>query len=143
MVAVPAVLLGLGLLVGTVAALPRSLGRGAALFTDRAGYAAAAGGSAPPGAATAEAVLVEAVPTEWTAVGAGLGVFSAALACLLAAAAVWWPGAAILRRPLTAAVLPLRRLHSGLVGDYMAWLAAGMAALLVALALRMRHLGGG
>ncbi|MFE6845450.1 complex I subunit 5 family protein [Streptomyces sp. NPDC057686] len=131
MVAVPAVLLLLGLLVGTVPAVAESLGHGAELFTDRAGYGTAAGASALRGGAARDPVA-----TEWTAVGAGLGVAAAALACLLAGAALWWPGGAALRRAAAAAVLPLRRLHSGLVGDYLAWLAVGMAALLLAVALQ-------
>ncbi|WP_369776948.1 complex I subunit 5 family protein [Streptomyces sp. R33] len=131
MVAVPAALLLLGLLVGTVPAVAESLGHGAELFTDRAGYGAAAGGSELRGGAAPEAVA-----TEWTAVGAGLGVASAALACLMAGAALWWPGGVALRRASAAAVLPLRRLHSGLLGDYLAWLAVGMAALLLAVALQ-------
>ncbi|KJY20335.1 hypothetical protein VR46_44150, partial [Streptomyces sp. NRRL S-444] len=106
-------------------------GHGAELFTDRAGYGAAAGGSELRGGAAPEAVA-----TEWTAVGAGLGVASAALACLMAGAALWWPGGVALRRASAAAVLPLRRLHSGLLGDYLAWLAVGMAALLLAVALQ-------
>ncbi|WP_030293691.1 complex I subunit 5 family protein [Streptomyces katrae] len=131
MVAVPAALLLLGLLVGTVPAVAESLGHGAELFTDRAGYAAAVGGDRLRGGAAPEAVA-----TQWTGVGAGLGVASAALACLLAGAALWWPGGAALRRVAAAGVLPLRRLHSGLVGDYLAWLAVGMAALLLAVALQ-------
>ncbi|MFB7983415.1 complex I subunit 5 family protein [Streptomyces vinaceus] len=122
MVAVPAVLLLLGLLVGVVPALARSLGHGAALFTDPAGHAAGA--------------AAEEVPAEWTAAGVGLGLASAALACLLAGAALWWPGGAGLRRAAATAVLPLRRLHSGLVGDYLTWLAVGVAALLLAVALQ-------
>ncbi|MEU2391718.1 complex I subunit 5 family protein [Streptomyces sp. NPDC007369] len=151
MVAVPAVLLGLGLLAGAVPELARSLGHGAVLFTDPAGYAAAVGsggggGSGTPaagagggaGAAPAAAEVPEEVHTEWTALGVGLGVLSAGAACLLAAAALWWPGAAaVLRRPSAAtAVRGVRRLHSGLVGDYLAWLAVGVAALLVAVALQ-------
>ncbi|MFK0044097.1 complex I subunit 5 family protein [Streptomyces sp. NPDC090741] len=132
MVVVPAVLLFLGLLVGTVPAVAESLGHGAALFSDRAGYAAAAGGGGTAGGGAA----AEAVPTEWTAAGAVLGLASAALACVLAGAALWWPGGAGPRRAATVAVLPLRRLHSGLVGDYLAWLAVGMAALLLAVALQ-------
>ena len=129
-----AVLLFLGLLVGTVPAVAESLGHGAALFTDRAGGpAAAAGGAGTPGVGAA----AESLPTEWTAAGAVLGLASAALACLLAGAALWvaWGGAGV-RGVAAAAVLPLRRLHSGLVGDYLAGLAVGVAALLLAVALQ-------
>jgi multicomponent Na+:H+ antiporter subunit D len=73
----------------------------------------------------------------WTAEGVGLGVLSTVLAVLLAAAAVWQerlPAAARqlsgwllvpVRRPLGV----LRNAHSGHVGDYLAWLFAGVAGL--------------
>lgn len=78
----------------------------------------------------------EAVATAWTPAGTALGLASAALACLLAATAVRGPGGAP-RRAAAALLLPLRRLHSGLLGDYLAWLAVGMAALLVAVAAQL------
>ncbi|RST04610.1 NADH-quinone oxidoreductase subunit D [Streptomyces sp. WAC07149] len=131
MVAVPAVLLLLGLLVGVVPAVAESLGRGARLFTDPAGYAAAAGGTGRAAAAAGETLA-----TAWTPAGAWLGLASAALACLLAATAVRGPGGAP-RRAAAALLLPLRRLHSGLLGDYLTWLAVGMAALLVAVAVQL------
>ncbi|MFC9292586.1 complex I subunit 5 family protein [Streptomyces sp. NPDC057011] len=134
MVAVPAVLLVLGLLVGTVPAVAESLGHGAELFTDRAGYAAAAGGLHP---AARPAGGGAAVAMEWTGWGVGLGLASTAMACLLAGAAVGGLGGAALRRGTAAVLLPLRRLHSGLLGDYLAWLTVGVAALLVAVAVQM------
>ncbi|MFI1452624.1 hypothetical protein [Streptomyces roseus] len=142
-VVVPAVLLLLGLLVGAVPALAQSLGHGAELFTDQAGYPAAAGGGTA-GGRTPGSGAVERAPLGWTAAGAGLGLASAALVCLPAGAALWWPSGAAPGRRASAVLVPLRRLHSGLVGDYLAWLvgdylawsAVGMAALLLAVALQ-------
>ncbi|MFI6144731.1 hypothetical protein [Streptomyces sp. NPDC051109] len=69
-----------------------------------------------------------------------LGPAPAGLACLLAGAAeaaLWWPGGAGPRRAAAAAGRPpLRRLHPVPVGDYLAWLAVGAAAMLPELASR-------
>ncbi|WP_405982608.1 hypothetical protein [Streptomyces sp. NBC_00158] len=89
-----------------------------------------------PDTGRAAAAAGEAVATAWTPAGTALGLASAALACLLAATAVRGPGGAP-RRAAAALLLPLRRLHSGLLGDYLAWLAVGMAALLVAVAAQL------
>ncbi|MFH8445156.1 complex I subunit 5 family protein [Streptomyces sp. NPDC018026] len=66
----------------------------------------------------------------WTPLGVGLGLLSTVLAVALAAVAVGRPG--LLAVPDW--MLPLRRLQSGHVGDYVAWLLVG-TALLGALAL--------
>ncbi|MBT2408078.1 MULTISPECIES: complex I subunit 5 family protein [unclassified Streptomyces] len=129
MVTVPAVLLGLCLLVGALPAVAESLAHGAGLFTDRAGYAAAVAGL--PSAAP-----VETAPAAWTAEGVGLGAASVLLACLLAGAALFGRAGERVRAATAAALAPVRRLHSGLVGDYLAWLAVGVAALLVAVAVQ-------
>ncbi|MCQ8830398.1 hypothetical protein [Streptomyces malaysiensis] len=67
------------------------------------------------------------VPPHWQTTGILLGLLSTALAITLATLAV--------RRPVhtgTAALLaPLRRLQSGHIGDYVAWLVAGTALLTV------------
>ncbi|NUR40250.1 MAG: NADH dehydrogenase [Streptomyces sp.] len=68
-------------------------------------------------------------PLHWTALGVLLGITSTLLAAGLAAVAVTRPK---LLAPGWA--LPLRRLQSGHIGDYVAWLLVG-AALLGALAL--------
>lgn len=70
------------------------------------------------------------VSVHWTPVGVLLGLLSTLLAAGLAAVAVTRPG--LLAAPEWA--LPLRRLQSGHVGDYVAWMLVG-AALLAALAL--------
>ncbi|MEU9303570.1 complex I subunit 5 family protein [Streptomyces sp. NPDC048269] len=131
LVAVPAVLLGLCLLVGCVPAVAESLAHGGALFTDRSGYAAAVAGIPGGGAGAAQPPH-----TGWTAEGVGLGTVSTLLACLLTWCALFGRAPASLLRSAAQAVVPLRRLHSGLLGDYLAWLAVGAAALLVALALQ-------
>ncbi|MDK9495644.1 hypothetical protein QEZ40_006673 [Streptomyces katrae] len=53
----------------------------------------------------------------------------------LAAHVPLWAGAACFL--VSAPALPLRRLHSELLGDYRAWPAVGMAALLVAVAVQL------
>ncbi|WP_253209399.1 hypothetical protein [Streptomyces niphimycinicus] len=91
-----------------------------ALFTDTGGYRR----SVLVGRAAA---VPASVPPHWQATGILLGPFSTALAITLAALAV--------RRPVhtgTAALLaPVRRLQSGHIGDYVAWLVAGTALLTV------------
>ncbi|OIJ68399.1 complex I subunit 5 family protein [Streptomyces mangrovisoli] len=69
-------------------------------------------------------------PPHWTAEGLVLGLVSAALAVVLAGASVRGP----VRREPHAWTKPLRRLHSGHIGDYVVWLLAGIT-LLGALAL--------
>jgi len=120
-------LLAGSLAVGVVPALARSISRASVEFVDPAGYVA----QALSGAAAASAsALPEAA---WTSTGVLLGLASALLAVAVAAAGLW--GArlpAVLRRglrPLDPAVTALRRLHSGHVGDYVAWLFVGVTAL--------------
>ncbi|MGW1892347.1 complex I subunit 5 family protein [Streptomyces sp. NPDC002004] len=128
MTVVPAVLLALAAALGCVPAAATALAGGAATFTDPAGYAAAvlAGKPAPPTAHTAEA---------WTGTGVALGVLSVGIACALAAAAVHRRRPQLAERhPVARAIRALRRLHSGHLGDYLAWLAVGVAVLCAALA---------
>ncbi|PPS83616.1 complex I subunit 5 family protein [Streptomyces sp. MH60] len=61
----------------------------------------------------------------WTPPGVGLGLLSTVLAVALAAVAVVRPG--LLAAPGRA--LPLRRLQSGHIGDYVAWLLVGTTVL--------------
>ncbi|MFD7708782.1 complex I subunit 5 family protein [Streptomyces sp. NPDC059785] len=107
MTTVPALLLAGALAVGAVPG-----------FAAVVGEAVSAAGSG--GART--------VP-HWTASGVGLGLTATALAVALAALAVSRPR----RIGLRSVAGPLRRLQSGHIGDYVAWLLAG-AALLGALA---------
>ncbi|MEU6474900.1 complex I subunit 5 family protein [Streptomyces massasporeus] len=109
MTVVPAVLLAASLAVGTVP--------GFAVAVAHAVQEAGTGG------------LVH-TSVHWTPLGVLLGLASAALALALAAVAVARPR--LLAAPGRA--LPLRRLQSGHVGDYVAWLLVG-TSLLGALAL--------
>ncbi|GAB7059150.1 complex I subunit 5 family protein [Streptomyces mexicanus] len=105
---VPAVLLAAALLAGAVPG-----------FAEAAGHAVEESGS--PGVFSS---------AHWTASGVLLDLLSTLLAAVLAGVAVARPG--LLSAPGWA--LPLRRLQSGHVGDYVAWLLLG-TALLGALAL--------
>ncbi len=133
MVVVPALLLAGSLAVGVLPQAAGAAARAAALLTDRAGYLAAVAGHGPGGTAPLP-------PAGWSAEGVLLGLGSTLLALGLAAGSLWGPRLRLgtLRRPIGAAraagrrvVLPLRALHSGHVGDYVSWLAAGLAVLLV------------
>ncbi len=124
MLAVPALLLCGSLAVGLLPGVSRQLAEAARLFTDRAGYLAAVFGHNHPAAKPPAA--------DWTAEGVALGLASAALAVAFAAAALW-----ATPRDAHRAVTPLRRLHSGHMGDYVSWLVVGIAALLVAVGAQM------
>ncbi|MFE7173960.1 complex I subunit 5 family protein [Streptomyces sp. NPDC057616] len=106
MTAVPAVLLAAALTVGLVPGF-------AALVSHGVSEAGSGG-------------LVVTVP-HWTLPGVLLGLLSTLLALALAATAVTRPG--LLAAPDWS--LPLRRLQSGHVGDYVAWLLVGTALLAV------------
>ena len=137
MTAVPALLLGCCLAVGVVPRIGRAFAAPAVSFTDHVGYRATVFGE--PGA-----VLPGPLPAVgWTASGILLGLLGALAAVVLASAAVWGPGSSrrVLRRSRhglarldRALLVPLRRLHSGLLGDYVTWLTLGMAVLLLVFA---------
>ncbi len=105
--------------------------RAGAYFVDHAGYVS----QALTGAQAHMAVHARA---NWAALGVGLDVLSALLAVGIAAAACYGPRLpallALQRRPMRI----LRAVHSGRVGDYVAWLMVGVAVLagLVGLPLR-------
>ncbi|WP_425472900.1 hypothetical protein [Streptomyces botrytidirepellens] len=98
--------------------LASAAGRAGALFTDGSGYRQAVLGGR---AASAPAF----VPPHWSAAGLLLGLLSTALAIALAALAVRRPA----RTGAAALLAPVRRLQSGHVGDYVAWMVAGTALL--------------
>ncbi|MFF3644107.1 complex I subunit 5 family protein [Streptomyces sp. NPDC002564] len=126
MLAAPRLLLAAALAVGVLPGVAHALADGARLFADRAGYVAAVRGvPAPPAGALPH--------TGWTKEGLLYGVLSAALAGALALAAVHRPSLVPHRL-----VRPLLRLHSGRVGDYISWLAAGLAALTLTLVVAVR-----
>ncbi len=110
MLAVPGVLLAGALLAGVTPALHAAV----ALAADEA----------------APGVTVAVMPPHWSAAGLLLGLLSAAVATGLAVLAVRHPQHTRSRHWLN----PLRLLHSGHIGDYVAWTMAG-TALLAALTL--------
>ncbi|GAB7034949.1 complex I subunit 5 family protein [Streptomyces sp. NPDC021749] len=118
MLTVPAVLLAAALAVGLVPGLRTGIGQAADAFTDHAGYLAAVlhGRAAEP---------VPTPPPHWNAAGVLWGLVATALAAALALGTV--------RRPVhdepARWTIPLRRVHSGHVGDYVAWFLAGVTLL--------------
>jgi multicomponent Na+:H+ antiporter subunit D len=136
LVAPAAVLLLAGLGIGLAPGLAGGAERHAVAFEDRDAYAAwLLRGEVP------EIPPARAFHPGTADVAAGLGATAGALA--LAALLLWrrrLPGAVreLLARPLSPAVARLRLVHSGRVGDYVAWLTVGAAALggLFAVALR-------
>ncbi|MGH9086573.1 MAG: complex I subunit 5 family protein [Acidimicrobiales bacterium] len=121
-VALLVIAVALGLLPGTRSVADRA----AAYFVDGAGYAASALHGVP-------APVHSAAAPNWTGLGLGLGFLSTALALAVAGAAL--DGRAltdrlpVLRAMANAPVRVLHRLHSGHVGDYVAWLMLGVAIL--------------
>ncbi|NUS56362.1 MAG: NADH-quinone oxidoreductase subunit D [Streptomycetaceae bacterium] len=142
-VAVPAVLLLGCLATGAVPGVGRALAAAADVFTSHDGYVSAVLGTAAPAPPPAESGR-----PGWSASVLVSGAVSTCLAVLLAATAVWGrvpgparegrteggPRAVFAVRHLV--VRPLRRLHSGLVGDYVAWLTVGLAGLLTLVNVR-------
>jgi multicomponent Na+:H+ antiporter subunit D len=119
------VLLAGSLAVGVIPGAHAAAERAGSFFTDPAGYRAAALDRASTAVAPSHA-------GDWTGKGVGLGLLSAGLAVAVAAAGIWSrrirdaiPGVGWAARPLAL----LRALHSGHVGDYVAWLMLGVAAL--------------
>lgn len=129
MVAVPALLIALCAVVGCLPAVARAVAGGAGVFTDPALYRAAVLGPV----AARPAAPPPHVASEWTAAGVLLGCLSAGAAAGLALLAVLRPVPLPAHRWVRGLLTGLRRLHSGHLGDYVAWLALGVAALCVVL----------
>jgi multicomponent Na+:H+ antiporter subunit D len=120
-----AIALGLGL--GLISGIEDHAAAAAAAFSDRAAYAATVlgthGGPVPRGGRVA-------VPAAQAASAGGvLTDLGQVLAALCVAGIALDRRAGRLRRALAAGTRWLRRLHSGLVGDQVTWLAAGLALL--------------
>ncbi len=104
-------------------------------FTDPTGYVHQALTSAP-------AAPLDTEPgSAWTRSGAALGVLSTALALLVACLGIWAPRLPRPLRTTARALAPvlsaLRRLHSGQVADYIAFLLTGVVALAALIGLPM------
>lgn len=122
MPAAPVLLLGGSLAVGLLT--PGVLGTAGAALVDGGGYRALVLDGTVPTTAPAEVA--------WSPVGLAVGTASAVAAALVAVAAVFagrLPGAVRRRTPRQhRAVVGLERLHSGHVGDYVAWVLVGVTA---------------
>jgi len=120
------VLLAGSLALGVVPRVVRGVSRAAVEFVDKHGYVSAAlqGTTARLPAALPEA--------EWTTKGVLLGLLTVLLAVGVAAVALWAPKIPDLAKaalaPLHPVITGLHRVHSGHVGDYVAWLFVGVAA---------------
>ena len=127
MVLPPLALLAIGLGLGLTSGIEEHAAVAAVAFSDRAAYAAAVlgthGGSMPTGGR----VVVPASPP--ASAGGALTDLGQALAALCVAGIALDRRAVGLRRALAGGTGWLRRLHSGLVGDQVTWLAAGLALL--------------
>ncbi|MQS16874.1 NADH dehydrogenase [Streptomyces kaniharaensis] len=135
MLLVPGLLLAGCLAIGVLPGVGRALAAGAAAFTDRADYLADVLGQ--PGRRQPGAPAAIVPKAWWTASGVALGLLSALLAAGLATAAVRRDPRRGTGGLYRATVLPLRRLHSGLLGDYVAWLTVGLALLLAAIGAQL------
>jgi multicomponent Na+:H+ antiporter subunit D len=133
MVLPPLALLAIGFGLGLTSGIEEHVASAATAFSDRTAYAATVlGGSIPAGGR----VAVPASPAASAGgVLADLGQVLAALGVAGIALDRWAVG---LRRALAAGTGWLRRLHSGLVGDQVTWLVAGLA-LLAALGVAALH----
>ena len=134
MYALAALLVACSCAIGFFAGAGGAATAAGARFIDRGAQAAPVLGGAPSGALAAAHFTpsVSAIVTN---------VLATLLAFAMAALALFCnrlPGAGALLRGAAAAVAPLRRVHDGVVTDYIAWLAAGTAALGTALAVLAR-----
>ncbi|HWE66079.1 MAG TPA: proton-conducting transporter membrane subunit [Acidimicrobiales bacterium] len=128
-------LLAGGLAVGLIPGLAESVAHATERMIDPAGYSAGALRGVP-------SARPAAVPgMGWSGKGIGTDVASALLAVGVVAAGLYGRAAAPSRwlfRAVARAFRPVRRAHSGHVGDYLAWVVSGSGLFLGALALALR-----
>lgn len=129
----PAVgLLAAGLALGLLPAVGSAVHEAAARFMDRDGYVGAALGGSLVNSSSAYTATAEHGAASWDAEGIWLGLLTAALAAGVAAFGVFRHRLPERLRRARALVRPplelLRQVHSGKVGDYVAWLLIGLAA---------------
>ncbi len=127
MVLPPLALLAIGLGLGLTSGIEEHAAAAAAAFSDRAAYAAAVLGTHSGSIATGGRIVVPASPV--ASAGGVLTDLGQVLAALCVASIALDRRALRLRRALAAGTGWLRRLHSGLVGDQVTWLVAGLALL--------------
>ena len=120
-----AIALGLGL--GLISGIEEHATAAAAAFSDRAAYAATVLGTHSGPMPLGGRVVVPASPA--ASAGGVLTDLGQALAALCVAGIALDRRAVRLRRALAAGTGWLRRLHSGIVGDQVAWLVVGLALL--------------
>jgi multicomponent Na+:H+ antiporter subunit D len=134
MAAAIGILLAGALAVGLVPGMHSVANRAGATFIDSAGYARQA-------LHGINVHLVAEQAPNWTGLGLGLSFVSAGLACLIAIAALYGrrvaDGLPALRRVFRP-VDALQRLHSGHVGDYVAFMMVGMLTLAACVGLPLR-----
>jgi multicomponent Na+:H+ antiporter subunit D len=123
----PLALLAVGLGLGLTSGIEEHAAAAAAAFSDRASYAAAVLGTHSGPVSTAAAIAVPASPA--ASAGGALTDLGQVVAALCVAGIALDRRAVRLRRVLAAGTGWLRRLHSGLVGDQVTWLVAGLALL--------------
>jgi multicomponent Na+:H+ antiporter subunit D len=121
--AIVVLLLG-GLAAGVVPHGGQAVAHAAERFMDGADYADQALQPSLPSTS-----LAPEPKATWSALGVGLGMLSTLLALGFAAVGLWPDRLRLVVRPFEAAMTHLRRVHTGHVGDYVAWLFAGVAAL--------------
>ena len=134
------VLMGAALAAGLLARLASAAGNAASLFQDRAYYAATVLGTAPTTPTGTPATAPLAMPGS-TEIGRSVAVSAGAL--LLALLVMYRKripirGRRAARRLLGGPLDELRRLHSGVVNDYVTWALTGLAAFGAAFAAAVR-----
>ena len=127
MVLPPLALLAIGLGLGLTSGIEEHVAAAAAAFSDRAAYAAAVLGTHSGPIPTEGRIVVPVSPA--ASAGGILTDLGQVLAALCVAGIALDRRALRLRRALAVGTGWLRRLHSGLVGDQVTWLAAGLALL--------------
>lgn len=131
MFAPAAVLVLLAIGIGLAPGVENAARSAAMVMQDRAGYQAR----------VLEHAWIPVVPAqeEHTPIGESLawsfGTTAAALGLALFSLSRYWPSKRVLTRPVAASVRALRAVHSGHVGDYVAFLTFGVAAFGVVLAV--------
>jgi multicomponent Na+:H+ antiporter subunit D len=125
----PLALLAIGLGLGLTSGIEEHAAAAAVAFSDRAAYTAAVLGTHGGSVLAAGRIGVPASPP--ASAGGVLTDLGQVLAALCVAGIALDRRASRLRRALAAGTGWLRRLHSGLVGDQVTWLTAGLALLAV------------